>query len=217
MDLKYIENRKAFEAHFSTYTEIEDSREEFLSPSSLYKLQVSAYGPGQQPAWRYSRGVVSRQSDGHIIADVKRNIGHFWHAWVEHPNGNEYLLCGEDYQGYSVVNLSSTSYQTYFPEEGHKGFGFCWTAVYPSPDKLTLAINGCYWGGPTEIVFYDFRTPDFLPYKELGREGKTSWKLMAGLIMKPSKLNANSHSEKAMALCMTIFQKPSRTKLIEAR
>ena len=118
------------------------------------------------------RSVVSRQSDGHIIADVKRNIGHFWHAWVEHPNGNEYLLYGEDYQGYSVVNLSSTSYQTYFPEEGHKGFGFCWAAVYPSPDKLTLAVDGCYWGGPTEIVFYDFQTPDRLPYKELGREGK---------------------------------------------
>ena len=27
---------------------------------------------------------------------MKRNIGHFWHTWVEHPNGNEYLLFGEE-------------------------------------------------------------------------------------------------------------------------
>lgn len=168
MDLKYIENRKAFEAHFSTCTEIEDSREEFVSPSGLYKLQVSKYGPGKYPA--YSRGIVTRQSDGKIIADVKRNIGHFWYVWAEHPNGNEYLLCGEDYQGYSVLNLSSASYHAYFPEEGYEGRGFCWAVVYPSPDNDALAVDGCYWGGTTEIVFYDFQTPDRLPYKELGRE-----------------------------------------------
>jgi hypothetical protein len=76
---------------------------------------------------------------------------------------------GEDYQGYSVVNLTKGTYQVYFPEEGYKGFGFCWTAVFPSPDKLMLAVDGCIWAYPYEIVFYDFSEPDNLPYKELGR------------------------------------------------
>ena len=113
--------------------------------------------------------MVRRAADGKIIADVKRNFGHFWHTWVEHPNGNEYMLCGEDYQGYSLVNLTREICRVYFPEEGYLGFGFCWTAAHPSPDKMVLAVVGCVWAGPYEVIFYDFRTPDQLPYTELGR------------------------------------------------
>lgn len=171
MDSRYSKIRKAIEDVFSSYSRIEGSEREFTSPSGLYKLQVMEYGPGKEPSWRYSRGIVTRLSDGKIIADVRRNIGHFWHTWVEHPNGNEYLLCGEDYQGFSVINLSRDSYQAYFPEQGYQGFGFCWTAAYPSPDKYVLAVDGCYWACPYELVFFDFRMPDDLPYKELGRTG----------------------------------------------
>src|SRR2546430_1618277 len=120
MDARYAEIRKSTEDVFSRYSVIEGSEEEFASPSGLYKLQVLIYGPGKEPSWHFSRGMVTRRSDGCVIADVKRNIGHFWHIWVEHPNGNEYLLCGEDYQGYSVINLSRELYQAYFPEEGYQ-------------------------------------------------------------------------------------------------
>jgi hypothetical protein len=173
MDSRYSELRKELEEIFSTHLVIEDSDEELISPSGLYKLQVSTYGAPEKPSWNCSRGIVTRQSDSTVIADVKRNIGHFWHTWVEHPNGHEYLLCGEDYQGYSIINLSLESYQAYFPEEAYEGQGFCWTAVHPSPDKLVLAVEGCYWACPYEIVFYDFRIPDKLPYKELGRISDT--------------------------------------------
>lgn len=169
MDYRYIQKRKEVEDVFARYTKIEGDDKEFVSPSGEYKLHVSKYGEAGKVCWEYSRGVVSRVWDGKIIADVKRNFGHFWHAWVEHPNGNEYLLCGEDYQGYSVVNLSEGTYQVHFPEAGHQGAGFCWAAVYPSPDGLALAVDGCVWACPYELAFYDFRTPDRLPYKELGR------------------------------------------------
>lgn len=169
MEPKYAEKRSNIEEVFSRYTIIHGSEVEAISPSGLYKLQVIKYGPGKEPAWHYSRGIVTRQTDGAILADVKRNIGHFWHTWVEHPNGNEYLLCGEDYQGYSIINLSQGTFQSYFPEDGYKGHGFCWIAVYPSPDKTILAVDGCYWASTYELVFYDFQAPDSLPYRELGR------------------------------------------------
>ena len=171
MNEQYIEQRKEFEARFEQYSKVAGSEQEFVSPSGLYKLKTSKYGNSQEVCWNYSRGIVSEIVGGKILADVKRNIGHFWHTWVEHPNGNEYLLCGEDYQGYSVVNLTQGTYQIYFPDEGYQGFGFCWAAIYPSPDKLMLAVDGCVWAAPYEIVFYDFRQPDNLPYKELGRIG----------------------------------------------
>lgn len=169
MDNRYIEKRKAIEDVFARYSKLEGEDKEVISPTGRYKLRVSKYGEVGKACWEYSRGIVSRVSDGKILADVKRNIGHFWHTWVEHPNGNEYLLCGEDYQVYSLVNLTQATYQVYFPDGGYQGVGFCWTAVYPSPDRMALAVDGCYWACPYEIVFFDFRTPDRLPYKELGR------------------------------------------------
>ena len=169
MRQQYDEQRKEFEAMFDSLPKVADSDEEFVSPSGLYKLHVAEYCKAEtHQNYYYSRGFVSKIADGQIIADIKRNYSSFWHSWVEHPNGNEYLLCGEDYQGYSVVNLTQETYQSYFPDEAYQGSGFCWVAAYPSPDSLMLAIDGCIWACPYELVFYDFREPDNLPYKELG-------------------------------------------------
>ena len=170
MNSEYREKRESILKVFNSYIEIEDSETEFVSPSGLYKLRTSRYGKGKDVvSWNYSRGIISNIKTSRTIAGVKRNYGHFWHSWVEHPNGNEYLLCGEDYQGYSVINLTKEIYQVYFPKEGHQGVGFCWAKVFPSPDKLVLAVDGCYWACPYEIVFYDFRNPEKLPFDELGR------------------------------------------------
>lgn len=168
MDGQYLEKRKAMEQFFVPENKIADSGKTVISPSGKYELEICCYATGPK-SWEYSRGIVRRLSDNKVIADVKRNYGHFWHAWVEHPNGNEYVLCGEDYQGYSVVNLTEETYNVFFPEEGYKGFGFCWTAVYPSPDGLVLAVDGCYWACPYEIVFFDFSNPVILPLPEIER------------------------------------------------
>lgn len=104
-----------------------------------------------------------------MVADIKRNYGAFWHAWVPHPNGNEYLLCGENYQGYTIINLTQETTVSYLPPEARKGFGFCWAAVYPSPDGATLAVDGCVWACPYELRVYDFADPTVLPFPELAR------------------------------------------------
>lgn len=169
MDNRYTEQRREIEEIFASYARLEGDDQEYVSPSGLYQLDTSRYGVPGKVCWEYSRGIVKRLADGKVLADVKRNYGHFWHAWVDHPNGNEYLLCGEDYQGYYVVNLTQGQHEVYFPEEGYSGIAFCWAAVYPSPDKLVLAVDGCFWACPYELKFYDFRTPDVLPYKEIGK------------------------------------------------
>jgi hypothetical protein len=168
MDERYLEKRKAIERYFVPENRVADSGEIAVSPSGQYELEIWGYSSGPN-TWSYSQGIVRRISDHTVIADVKRNYGHFWYAWVEHANGNEYLLCGEDYQGYSIVNLTKETYHVFFPESGHKGFDFCWTAAYPSPDSFVLAVDGCYWACPYELVLYDFRSPEELPYQELAR------------------------------------------------
>jgi hypothetical protein len=164
----YAERRREIEARFATGELIADRRKVADSPSGMHRLTLDYYqrGPG---TWAYSRGVVSDTRTGRVIADVKRNFSHFWYSWVNHANGNEYLLCGEDYQGQTVVNLASGRVRSCFPESGFAGHGFCWTAAYPSPDSRTLAVEGCYWACPYDVVFFDFSTPDELPYRELHR------------------------------------------------
>ena len=164
----YRDRRKEIESFFKKSQIVENSKEEFLSPSNKYILSVEYYKTGKN-TWEYSRGIVRATENEEIIADIKRNYSNFWHAWCKHQNENEYLLCGEDYQGQTVVNLTARKTTNYFPESGNKGVGFCWVNAYPSPDSKILAVDGCVWACPYEIVLYDFSDPDSLPYKELYR------------------------------------------------
>lgn len=133
-----------------------------VSPSGKFELTIRKYETGSG-TWAYSRGTIKRLSDGKIMADVKRNYSAFWHVFVLHPNGKEYMLCGEDYQGYNVVDLSAGKMIFNLNPNADKGFGFCWAAVTPAPDGLTLAVDGCYWACPYEIHMVDFSEPEKLP------------------------------------------------------
>lgn len=167
-DQRYEEWRQRIDSVFADKSPIDGSVEVHTSPSGQFSLEVSVYSTGPD-TWNYSRGVVRRATDQVTIADIKRNYGTFWHAWVKHQNGNEYLLCGEDYQGYNIIELQSGRNEVYFPEEAFNGSGFCWVVVHPSPDGLTLAVDGCYWACPYELVFFDFKSPMDLPLTELAR------------------------------------------------
>ncbi len=167
MSSKYKERRKEIENFFEIADVVADSAEEHTSPSESYKLVIEEYNKGAD-TWSYSRGRVY-DSNNNIVADIKRNYGMFWHCWFQHQNGFEYLLCGEDYQGYTFVNLTTGTVQSYFPEEAYNGAGFCWAKVFPSDDGKLMAVEGCYWACPYALVLYDFSDPESLPLNELLR------------------------------------------------
>jgi hypothetical protein len=168
MDAAYQARRHQIEQHFIPANLLSDEREPSLSPSGRYRLDLSLYRTGET-AWTYSKGTVTDLTSQIVVADIKRNHPAFWHGWIVHPNGREYLLCGEDSQGYTVIDLTARQIHTFLPEAAYSGHGFCWAAVYPSPDKLLLAVEGCYWAAPYDIVFFDFAEPSRLPLPELGR------------------------------------------------
>lgn len=142
------------------------------SPSGKYNLVIEAFStrPG---CWTYSRGVVKDVATGEVIAEVCRNYGQFPFAWVPHKNGNEYLVCGEDYQGQTLVNCTSRTVQSYLPEEAKMGHGFCWASIYPSPSGTRLVVDGCVWAGPFELIVVDFSNPDVMPWPSLEIEGNS--------------------------------------------
>lgn len=172
MDKKYLDSRKHVEESFIPKNLVKGKVN--VTRWNNYQLEIYHYSMSSG-TWNFTQGIVTDVHDSNhdnhkIIFDIKRNYSDFWYKFVHHSNGNEYLLCGEDYQGYTVINLTEKKEHIYFPESGYDGIAFCWTSVYPSPNCNILAVHGCYWGATYEVIFYDFSNPDKTPYKEIDRE-----------------------------------------------
>ena len=150
-------NRARIDARF--VNEKPDSRREHLSPSGKFKLVTSRFETGPN-TWAYAQGKVYAMGSDIPIAVVNRNYGAFPFLFVEdHPNGHSYLICGEDYQGQTVIELDTGLRRDYLPEEAHDGGGFCWASYTFHADSKLLVVDGCYWGASYDFRFYDFSDP----------------------------------------------------------
>lgn len=152
----YWKMRKA--AHFAPENEHPESRKEIISPSGKFKLVISHFstGPG---SWDYSQGKMFRQGSDDPIAVVQRNYGAFPFLFVEdHPKGN-FLVCGEDYQGQTVVELDTGARRDNLSEGTNQGFGFCWAEHRFDVATEMLMVCGCHWACPYEFRLYDFSDP----------------------------------------------------------
>lgn len=157
-EVQKLFNRMRKEAYFAPENEVADSRKEILSPSGKYKLVVSRFttGPG---SWNYSQGVVYRKDDDKPIATVQRNYGAFPNLFVEgHPKG-DFLVCGEDYQGQTVIELDTGKRRDLMSDGSDKGWGFCWASYQYNAPNQVLVVCGCHWACPYEHRFYDFSDP----------------------------------------------------------
>jgi hypothetical protein len=142
------------------------------SPSGLYRLRIwlSKKIPGY---WQWSIAEIENISTHENISVVHRNYPAFPFAWAEgHPDGHNYLLCGEDYQGQTVIQLDTGLRKDYLPIASRMGTAFCWVLI----DDIDLEshppqvqVIGCYWGAGEENVLYDFSSPMDLPYREIER------------------------------------------------
>jgi hypothetical protein len=158
-EVQKLFNRMRKAAFFDPKNEVADSRKEVLSASGKYKLVISRFAtkPG---SWNYSQGVVYRKADDNPIATVQRNYGAFPNLFVEgHPNGHDYLVCGEDYQGQTVIELDTGARRDLMSDGSDKGFGFCWASYTFNAANQLLVVDGCHWACPYEFRFYDFSDP----------------------------------------------------------
>jgi len=125
----------------------ENKLEEFSSVSSSgkYKLEISEYKTGKS-TWNISRGILM-DKDGSVKQEIIRDYGHFPYYWFE-KEGKDYLIWHYHYEGFTIVDLESNiSY-------AHKDY-FCPVNYSLSPNKKTLAVEGCYWACPHETQFFD--------------------------------------------------------------
>lgn len=131
----------------------------YVSKNGKYELQIVTHKTGKH-TWDYTTGAISYKGQNAPSIYVHRNYGDFWFAWVlDHPNGNDYLLCGEQYTGYTIVNLTKGTAKSYANQQS-----FCWYKAVPSQSRNLLAVEGCYWAmSPGSLRVYDFADPDAGP------------------------------------------------------
>lgn len=142
-----------------------------LSPSGKYRLILNLTVK-HEGYWQFTIAKVENAITDEFITVVHRNYPSFPHAWIEkHPDGHDYFVCGEDYQGQTVIQLDTGLRKDHLPQAVKKGCGFCWAQIEAEMvnGNPTLLVNGCYWGASFEYVRYDFASPFSLPYLELER------------------------------------------------
>lgn len=160
----YCRKRKEWMCRDSTQT-----GEPRIIKAGRYELHISRHSTGKN-TWNYSKGRIYR--DGQLIETVYRNYGAFPHLFIEqHQNGHDYLLCGEDYQGQTVIELDTGRRRDSMSNGSEKGHGFCWADYRYDKVSSIITVDGCYWACPYEYKFFDFSDPMERGWPEIECEG----------------------------------------------
>jgi hypothetical protein len=126
------------------------------SPSGKYQLHLTWHGT-KPSSWSYTKGKVYEGE--RLIEEICRNYSSFPFLFVEnHPKG-DFLICGADYQGQTVVELKSGKRRDSLSDGTDKGFGFCWSEYKFDEKSSILVVDGCIWACPYEFRFFDFSDP----------------------------------------------------------
>lgn len=88
------------------------------------------------------------------ITTIIRNYGSSPICFVDHPNGTDYLIVSEDYNGgYTIIDLNNYIEYIFFPN------GWCIGKMDISEDKTKLIFNGSIWGEVISTKIFDFSEP----------------------------------------------------------
>jgi hypothetical protein len=129
-----------------------------ISPDGKFQLIITSYFT-KKDCWNYTQGLIYKIGVSTPLFEVQRNYSMFPFLWVDHPNGHQYLVCGEDYQGQSVLELDTGKRKDILSSEAKNGCGFCWADYRFDVASRIIVVSGCVWACPYEYKFYDFSDP----------------------------------------------------------
>jgi hypothetical protein len=138
-------------------------KKEYLSPSGNYKIVTTKYKtlPG---SWDYLLIELFSTKTGEKITEIRRNYSSIFYLWAENHRitGDDYLITGENYQGYTVVNLTKKKVTT------PKNKTWCPSSAKVMPGGTSIMVEGCYWASSYDIQIWDFSNPDSPELEESG-------------------------------------------------
>lgn len=97
--------------------------------------------------------------------EIWRNFHAKPYKLIAHANGKRYLLCGSDYQGFTVIDLDDEAAIHYLPKEAFDGSGWCMAQILSYDQQSNrVKLVGCHWADRYEIRTYDFSIPEAMPW-----------------------------------------------------
>ena len=133
------------------------------SANGNYLLNVDVYAVNDPHRnWYISVATITDLRTNEVVAQIKRNDDSFFFAWIERDE-IEYLICSEDLEGQTVIDLTHHHIASYSSEDDL----FIWMEFYPSPSMDKIAIVGCCWACPYVVAVYNFHNPTQLPLKRI--------------------------------------------------
>ncbi|MBK8147983.1 MAG: hypothetical protein IPK58_07140 [Acidobacteria bacterium] len=145
---------------------ISGSESESVSPCGKYRLRKSEYRQIKPDChWDVARYQIFETASDHLIFEfiADDTLSDDSHVWIA-INGVDYLVCAEDrFGGHSIFDLTNRKFASF--SNGEDGFIAC--RYYPSPGLTKLALYGCFWACPFEVIVVSFGSPMSLPWPEL--------------------------------------------------
>ncbi|MDR6969573.1 hypothetical protein J2X31_003606 [Flavobacterium arsenatis] len=142
-------------------------KDEFdLSESGLYYFETQQYKQTDiNRNWTVTKIQIGHiEKDGHFfeyLTDYEYNCS----LWI-YKDKKDYLLLPEFQGGQSVFDVEEKKLYSFYSEDDP----FIWANIFVSPDNTKLAVTGCYWACPFEIVVYDCSNLTELPYACIYRQ-----------------------------------------------
>lgn len=165
--------RKDIIKHFDDKALLPDTEETHFSPDNKYYFSSNYYRQTTDNRnWTVSKIQIFQTSPKEKIFEFIRNDDSLFYGWLTIDN-KSYLLLSEDIEGKSIFDLTNRKFYSYSFEDDK----FIWCEYYPSPDGKRLAVIGCHWACPYEIIVFDTSEPTNYPYKELYRQDTFQEKL----------------------------------------
>lgn len=174
----YYAKRKDIEKKIENGKILSSKRKQFTSPQGNYILTITPVAFKEDKRyWAFTIGKIYKKKKnmtGDLITVIHRNSEKFPFAFLEGKDGHDYFICGEDYQGQSVIQLDTGEQIDFIGEKAKRNMEFCQQKFHLSPDGTTLAIEGYARNKPTDVTefravrFFNFENPMVLPLEEVG-------------------------------------------------
>lgn len=165
---KYKERMKNLDEQvFSKIRFDEPEREKELESGYLVRYYYYADEENCKPGYAPVDGEICRLfKNDKLIFEWKNTDGNSRMASIiYHADGYTYFVFDEDLYGYSVLNLDSLQCMHFIPAESYGTYPdefketFIWCGCFYNPENNLLAVDGCFWACPGDVIVLDFKDP----------------------------------------------------------
>lgn len=145
---------------------IPGTEEIHYSPDRNYFFRSACYRQTcKNRNWTVSKIQLFQMHNQEKLFEYIRNDDSLFHGWLTNE-GKTYLYLSEDLEGKSIFSFADRQFYSYSFEADT----FIWCEYFPSPNGKRLAVIGCHWACPYELVVFDTSNPADYPYRELYRQ-----------------------------------------------